>query len=249
MSIVYKYRLYCQSESKYKMVWGEENIVPTKCPDDSNHTISSVSIVEKKGDNIVKIQEESHVTGGHFKITSKKIIANPNTTTISIINWKYPVSISCIEYTTVPEHKGDILDCIIAPDTVIGNITDNVNIGATVIHVSDTVIQNIAVGFKCALSNGSNKEDLGEVISIDKTNKTITVDTASTRSFLATTPTYVLMSIHIFDNVEIGEPCSCNVGNTIIGGAGIHANTDIKILYKNNSASTKEFVYTVHYLY
>ena len=42
MTILNKYRFWCETEQVYKTVWDE--VTPTKCPDDINHTIDTESI-------------------------------------------------------------------------------------------------------------------------------------------------------------------------------------------------------------
>lgn len=50
MAVVYKYRVWCNTEAVWKFVWGE--VPPTKCPDNGADTIdpNSISIIETVGD-------------------------------------------------------------------------------------------------------------------------------------------------------------------------------------------------------
>jgi hypothetical protein len=59
MTTVNKYRFYCESENAYKTVWGESP--PTKCPDESTHTIDeeSITIVNNITENDVRVKSKT----------------------------------------------------------------------------------------------------------------------------------------------------------------------------------------------
>lgn len=59
MTEVNKYRFYCESEAAYKTVWGEHP--PTKCPDESTHTIDteSITIVNTVAENDVRVKSKT----------------------------------------------------------------------------------------------------------------------------------------------------------------------------------------------
>lgn len=58
MATVYKYRVWCSTDSKYEYVWGET--APTTCPTNTGHTIDGAQtvIVEKAGNEIVEVTQE-----------------------------------------------------------------------------------------------------------------------------------------------------------------------------------------------
>ena len=49
--MVFKYRLWCNTENSYVYVWAEE--LPTKCPNDTSHTIDTnkTVIIQSAGEN------------------------------------------------------------------------------------------------------------------------------------------------------------------------------------------------------
>jgi hypothetical protein len=63
MATVNKYRVWCDTDSKYEYVWAET--APTACPTDTGHTIdtSKTSIVESRGDDFVDISNVHDETG------------------------------------------------------------------------------------------------------------------------------------------------------------------------------------------
>ena len=77
MTEVNKYRFYCASEGAYKTVWAEEP--PTKCPDESTHTIDvdSITIVNTVAENDVRLKSKttnaSYIDANVFVDGSTKI--------------------------------------------------------------------------------------------------------------------------------------------------------------------------------
>lgn len=252
MATLYQYTFLCTTENTTKKVWRDDSEpVPTKCPDDTTHTINIVSIritevVEK---NRVIVQEESTPTGGNFRSMCRSITINPNETKIENFIFKYNISALAIEYISDNENVGDQIEMIIGPNTIIGAITNIVNINDNVINVSDTVIQYIQIGYKINLFNGINTEELGYVIEIDKDNKTITTENNSMQLFSHLTPTYVRMNVYVIEDYVIGKAGRWCVGGNKIGGSFIPKNTIIKLIYYNNSNINKNFTAQLEYLY
>jgi hypothetical protein len=67
--MISKYRIYCETDSKYEYVWGED--APTKCPVDTAHTVSTVSIVQTIGDSLATIVNDDG-SYANFPATAKK---------------------------------------------------------------------------------------------------------------------------------------------------------------------------------
>ena len=134
--------------------------------------------------------------------------------------------------------------------TTTGTITSDVTASDTVINVSQTVIDNVNIGYKIQLDDSTNTDDLGIVTAIDTDNKTITVDTAATQGFSAATPTYVKQTVCMVSDYEIGPAWEWVIGESKIGGSHLPANTTVEVKYTNNSAITaKKLVAKIEYLY
>ncbi len=252
---VYNYRLYCNTESTWKYdYWG--TVPPTKCTNDSSHNINSnsVNVIGQISQNKVSINEEQPpinqpATGGHFRRITKAFDIAPQTTQSLIFSFPYPVSILGGYMNTQNSQQGDITSIHIAPDTVIGVITSNVAINDTIINVSPTVITNIFVGAFVNLTNGTNVSNLIEVISIDKINNTITLYSGSNLAFTASAPTYVRVTYVYNHMTEIGVAGPLSIGTLTTNASYIPSNTNIKIIYQNNSSVTQRPVYQTEYLY
>ena len=247
---VIRWRVYCETESEWSEGYLAEGIEPSVCFNDTAHTINTNSFQElaKVSNNNVSIIEEVVPTGGYHKSVSYKIDCTPGVSTHDYI-FDYAISAFSISFNIIDDHRNDTLETIVAPNTIIGVITSDVSIGDTIINVSPTVIQHIKIGFYVNLDDSNINENLGIVTNIDTINSTITVKTASTTAFSASSPTYVKMSIKAIDNFTFGYPGNYVLGGTKIGGSYIPANTIIRIVYTNNGETTKYFYPVIDYLY
>jgi hypothetical protein len=130
----------------------------------------------------------------------------------------------------------------ISPDTIIGAIGANVAINDTVITVSSTVLENINLGNLVRLTDGTNTEEYKEVISLDKANSTITLESGTVNAFSAASPTYVQFMIEMVGDfwlgaadgvvpLEGGEKATFIPANTTIRIAFFKAGTETKYLF------------------
>ena len=251
MALVYYYKVWCDTDCQYEYVWKTEP--PTVCPVNNPHTIdtSSISIEDQTGNQIIEIREENIPTGGNFKAELHAIdyAAGPNVTTEKDFTWPFPINVLQLEYTSTVSNLGDEIQLCVAPDTIIGNILQNISIGATQSIVSDTVIDNIYVGYNLSLTDGTNVDDCGRVISIDKVNKIITWETATINAYSASTPTFVRMTVYVVDNYSIGPPQKYTIGSSKIGGSYVPANQIVRIRITNNDILSKKLYAEIEYLY
>lgn len=250
---LYKWKIYCSTDSKFEYSWLDEHQAqPTTCPTNTSHTISSqqTSIVETRKPDIININQEDIKTGEHFFWDTKTFTAVANTTTI--FTFSYPMNISLIEasFVSVSENIGDSWSWVVAPNTTIGALTNNVSIDDTIINVTSNVTDNIKEGFWVNLFDGTNTEDLGRVLNINKTDGTITVEHASTQSFSAATPTFVRMNIYFLKDAVFGHPWISVYGQGKIKTSHVPANTIAQVEYTNNSPSTdKTITVYIEYMY
>lgn len=248
---VYKYRIYCNTEASNVYTWAEAE--PTKCPNDTSHSIntSSISIVDERADDEVKIREESTPTGGHICIESMPLYAatGPDVQTIINKSWPFPVSVLAINLTSYDSNNGDVIRIEMPYQKIFGFIAQDVEIGDTVITVNSTVMTNIAIGYYVRLDDGTTANDLGRVLAVDEINSQITVENATTDSFLAATPTYVKVTIRPWNDFEIGPAWRYIIGNSKLGASYVPANEVARISYTNKTAEAKRVSVDYEYLY
>jgi len=117
------------------------------------------------------------------------------------------------------------------------------------ITVTQTVIDNTQRGFVVKLSDGTNTDNVGRVISIDDTNNKIYVETNLSNSFAAATPTYIKATVQVVHDYEIGPGWEHKIGDSKIGGSTLPEYTLVSIKYTNNGESTKSIIGRVEYMY
>lgn len=117
------------------------------------------------------------------------------------------------------------------------------------LSVTSTVIENTSTGYFINLYDGTNTNDMQRVISVDKTNSKIYVETNLTNSFNYST-TYIRQTIYLMRDLVIGEPGAYNFGYSKIKGSYIPADVIIKISYKNKSITdAKTITGRIEYIY
>lgn len=249
--ILYKWRVFCTTDSKYEVTWRQEDDEPTTCPVNTAHTIDAGQnrIMHFRKPDIIKVKEEDTPTGGHYRLASIQFDAAPNTTTSHTVSFPFPVNAISGWFQVASENVGDVINMEVAPNTTVGNITADVSISDTVISVSQTVVDNIAIGYHVRLDDLTNQEDLGYVLAVDKNLNTITVQNASTQAFLATTPTFVQMTVSYVTDFEFGHPGQIEIGTSKIGTSHLPANAPIVSRYENKTSVTKRVVSYLEYLY
>lgn len=222
---------------------------PSKCPTDSSHTILTTLVIEKIHNDKRVIKEAARPINGFFRVESIMIDVLPNENKTQDLTWPFPISPLSVIILPNELHRGDIYTVNVSPDKVVGVITMDVSIGNTILTVSSTVIENIQVGFPCTLFDGTNTEDLGFVVEKDYTAGTITVENASTREYLAATPTYVRMTVRFMGPHTIGRKGMLHLGTTKIGASYIPAGEIVRVKYENKSSHKKTIYGIVEYLY
>jgi len=126
MTTIYKYRVYCTTDSTYEYTWDEDE--PTTCPTNTAHSIDSTktTIIETQEDGQVTIKEENTPTGGHFAASTITINAIKNTVSTKTICWPYNISVLSVTFTSSTINSDDIVEIIIGDKTVVGVLTGNV---------------------------------------------------------------------------------------------------------------------------
>ena len=154
MSVLYKYRLYCETERQYIEVWKHER--PYTCPNDHRHVITDhlTTIVDYKHlDNTttpaVCIQSKAYpLAQGYYMMEGKKYMI-PANQSVYMDDYVVPVPLCVYGFhcCTTAEHQNDEFDVIINPDTTVGVAVSNILINDTRVYVSPTVLEYCKPGF------------------------------------------------------------------------------------------------------
>jgi hypothetical protein len=254
MTTVNKYRIKCLTDSKFEYVWATEE--PTACPVNSQHSIdqSATVIVDSVTETIQKvdIEQETVETGGNFQATTLTVPISGSDWCEQDFSWPIPISIAAAYYTTDEANRGDLLQAIAAPETIVGAVSAPVTSGQSTFTVTDTVIPNLDIGYYIELvdSNNSIVEDLGRLISVDEENSTITTENGTSQALdISPNPTYVRFSVRYIDNVEIGSPSKEVIGESNIKMSNFPANTILRLKYKRQVGSATKFIVRLEYYY
>lgn len=184
-------------------------------------------------EEIYKTQSQYRAKGLNLNITALQ--GEKNWVDLS---FPYHCNIFSCQYIHKDYMEGDVIDVIIAPDTLIGAITANVDIGDTVINVQPTVIDNLKIGYRVNLFTGVTSEEIGECIAIDSVNNQITVSKAATMPYMAGGPTYVRMNYYMVEDLALRDKHAMELGKDLIGGSLLPANRVLRLIYTNNEGTT-----------
>ena len=252
MTTLYKYRIYCNTEDIWVEKW--DTIPLTVCPNVNTHTINvgSVQEIDKLVENQVSIKEETVATGGFF-CASTVVLDVPagatGATTVIYHTLPFNRSNLTAKIKTNNTSNGDILDFIVNPNTTVGALTSNVISGTATLAVSQTVIDNINIGFFVNITDGINNNELGRCIEKDTNNNIIVTENNTITGFTAATPTYVQLSAKVIHNFELGEAGHYEIGISKIGGSYVPKDTVMKVIYTNNNGLAKRLPVHYEYLY
>lgn len=195
-------------------------------------------------------EDETNRTQGHYQSRGLEMSIPASTGLHTAdFSFNYPISLMSMEYVPEASMDGDYFDATVGPETIIGTITSDVTASDTVINVSQTVLDNIQIGYLVHLDDLTNKDALTEVTAIDKVAGTITVATGAVNGFAAATPTYVKQTVLMAKNIRLSGTVRIELGSTKIGGSFLPANTAIRITYNNISGTAKTFAAIAEYLY
>jgi hypothetical protein len=246
MTSINKWRIYCNTENDWSYgLLDSTDSNPTTCFNNSSHSVNPVSpqITQIISTTTIKasIEEETTSTGGNFRAEAFKFTIAANFTNNLSISWKYPISVLSTFFTTCDIERGNIINSIVAPSTLIGVLTQDAAIGNVTFNVNFSVIQNIKIGYDLLI----NSIFIGQVIAVG--TGSVTVDNTSTIAFSA--GTHVQTQVHEIINYEIDYPCRYVIGSSKIGGKYLPANTLVHVSYQNNSIQDITFRFQIEYLY
>jgi len=161
--------------------------------------------------------------------------------------WPIPIALKSGTIGVSEEMIGDEMSIHIAPNTLVGAITQPLNIGDTSIYVSETVLQNVKRGYYVGLYQpGDDGVEIGGVISIDSTNGCLEIEPSSIE---ASAGSYLAMCIQISPYMYFHSLDTLEIGKQMPTAQRIPADTAIRIYYKNNNLVAKKASFFVEYLY
>lgn len=247
-----KWRVHCTQENIDVIGYMHGDLGdPVYCFNNKEHTISVTEKLEIINNPKRQILEQPLHMNGIFKAESISLDPiNSNSTKILDMTWNVDIAPISINIPITDRHKWDSLVIEAMPDKVVGTLTQDITGGVTtVIPVSSTVIENILPNFLCCISDGTNTDDLGNVIDVDYQNNTITVSNTPTNSYAMVTPTYIKMTIRFVGPHTFGDPETIIIGGTKMKAQLIPKNEILRFKYTNNSSIEKNLIMLLEYYY
>lgn len=204
--------------------------------------------------------EPGKQVGGRFQVRSLLLdvpAGDPEDVSVHDFSFPIPVSILAAQALIDNQHIGDNLDFVVAPDTIVGVLTEDTTASDDVIRVSQTVVDNSFIGAHLKLFNGSIANELGRIITVGYDDgygsgvetDLIHVETATTDVFLATSPTYVMMSVKMVERLDITSVGRIVIGESKIGSSYVPAGTVLRLHYTNKDGAAKKLGIVLEYLY
>lgn len=252
-----KWKVFCDTEQIDTYGYRDHLDPPIHCFNNDTHLVSKLPVImEKIYNNTMRIEEEIIETGGNIQFKSFQFDI-PSGATGSVTDFEssfpHPISMISTHLLISNDNVGDCLEADIGHHTTIGTITEDVSSGitggTTGFGVSQTVIDNLNLGYYVTLTDGTNTDELGKCIMIDKINKKISTEIATTNSFSASTPTYLQQSVKMIDTLHIVNNQNIILGADKIGSSHVPANTIGRFRYTNNDGLAKKFTFLIQYLY
>lgn len=247
---LFNYSIFCNTENF--PVYGYGTSPPTQCYNNATHSVNLASVQKfgqiQLGQTI--IQNETNPTGGHFGTQSYVFTAAPSTVTTYSVSFPFPITPLTGSVQVTSDMVGDSIDIVRQPQTVAGTLSLNATAPATQLTVSSTVIQNTYVGLYAYLSDGTNLDSLGRILSINTTNNTVVVETPTVHNFSSTTPTFFLVTNYYVKNHQFRTVQIHSYGYSKIGGqAKAPTGAISELIYTNNSASPKTVCFWNEFFY
>jgi hypothetical protein len=249
---VNKYRLFCIDEDEWVHKWVQigETLVMS-CPNDTSHVIreNSSRIVDTLKTNEILIQEELIKTQGNFRSEGFEISTTSAPVTIEFIQFKYPVNLTGVYIDIAPYNMSDHFTAHVEPPYK-STLQSETVIGTFVIPIDYVVLNNFAdIGFVVYIqsADGLVEENLGEILSIDKTNSTVTVEHPTTISFAAGSK--IQIAVVGVKNIYLSAGGVFEIGQSKIGGSYVPLGAKIRVTYTNSNQTVKKCTFKLEYLY
>lgn len=250
MTTVYKYRVWCSTDSKFEYTAYLES-EPTTCPTNTAHTIDTTKtvVVDSIERQTITIKEEITPTNGKYQATTIAFDCDPSGVTTYTHSFDFPINALSSFIVTDSNQKGDNLTVYVAPNTTVGALAANASAGVSTFTVSQTVIDYTHTGLLFHLTDGVNVDNLGRIKSINTDTNQITTTYSTTNSYSAASPTYCQITAIYSDNIEFGPSWRYEFGETKIGAAYVPTGTEVQFVYTNKTNEQKRLAVTFEYLY
>lgn len=237
-STVNQYKIYCQTESTYVSGWG--TTAPTVCYNNNAHTVNanSVQLIQTVSSNTVTINQNGSYQTQYKIIDAITATAAGNSTASTSYVFDVNSSIYSFELIATSIDIGDTLNVALNPNTSIGLVAQDLASGSTTVYVNPLVISKLHPGFLLSITDGTNTDNLGKILSINSTNSSVVVKTAPTNSY-SSTNAVLKLTYCMANNVPVTTANMQGVGTSMLNASQVPAGTTLVFTYTNSGSETK----------
>lgn len=227
--------------------------VPTTCPHNTAHIIdpSQTTIYNTIAVKTVAIDHgDPAITTDNFTALGfpfETIAAGPNVNTTITYTILFNVLPRLISFLPNANNVGDYFSIFADPNTTIGTITSNANIGDTSVVVSNTAILVVYQGYLVTITDGVHTSICGPCLTVNTTNNTITFQTSLTNNFSA--GAFIQITIPRVMNLPIANTNNFLIGINNLRSTVVPTGTTIVMNYTNMSNVAKTFSFIMEYSY
>lgn len=245
MTTLTRYIVPCLTEN-VNVFTDYRETVPTACPNNNTHTIDANNIkqLDSTTTKTLKInQNGQYKTGGYYKAKYFQVDLPSGTGSTGSCDVTFPYNIAAYSTTFLltNDNVGDTYGVVSIPDTYGGLISATVATGATGLSLYSVASFN--PGFTFKLTDGVNTNDLGEIISVDYVNKTVTFTNSTSNSF--DMGSHITFSVpRIVDGIFVNDQ-NVDLGFSVVSSSGLAAGAIVRVNCTNNNGIAKKLNFLI----
>jgi hypothetical protein len=253
---VYQLNIICEDNTTservaHNSVWKPE--ILEACPNnDPNHTHILTGIVSRVSDSNVIPRNDMTDTGGNFKTKGYQfdVSAGPDSDyqEVGVVSFPYNIRVGNVTFDVATDNIGDYFEAYAKPTSPVGVLLTEVSSG-TVLHVSNTVMTYLEMGFHAEIFDGvSTTQYLGECCAKNYSTQEVTLKLPVTSTFPA--GSIIFVRAYIIESIPVISGRPIQVGSSVAGSTVLVEPTkDMHILYKNMNGNAKKISFIVEMFY
>lgn len=239
-AIQFNWNVFCTTEGCFRQ-WVQK-WRPTTCPVDATHEIDQTQTFYTTSDAIPNLLDQS-IHFGYYSCIGVSFTATANSTTTHLLTFPYDITILGSNMLIEDENKGDLLTINLNPDTVVGALILDANIGDTAIYPDITTIEYAVKGTYMTI-NGDT-DNVYVVQNVDVMNSAVLLTTPLANNYSA--GSYVSITIWIIRDFILPSKQNVLIGNFNPTSTVIEANWEFYFIYVNYGDTDKTFNFFMQY--
>lgn len=251
---LFKHRIFCTTEAADVDRWKPETALLASCPNDPAHLVAAATarIIDhrdQKGTALVVKEPAAAQTGRNPRVECAVFVVAASAGVTIDRSWPFPVSISTCRAAVKAENVQDLLSISVGDGQALGQISADVNIGATVVNVTAASLQRAEIGHFLVLAVAGVFTEMGRIVGKNAQAATLTLETPSPAAFSAAAPTDVIVVARMLSSVELGCEGLITVGDDRSTSLSVPAGVVVRTTYTNVAPVAKRFVLYYHFDY